>query len=45
MGKSKPELLFRTSAGPKLTTIRRIGKSKPLFFIAARTRSRDSLTA
>ena len=45
MGKSNPELLFLTSAGPRLTTIRRIGKSNPLFLMAARTRSLDSFTA
>ncbi len=45
MGKSKPDPSLRKSAGAKLTVIRRIGISKPQFFIAARTRSRASRTA
>jgi hypothetical protein len=45
MGRSKrPDSLGR-SAGARLTVMRRCGNSKPQFWIAARTRSRASLTS
>ena len=44
IGRSREGPSFLISAGAKLTVMRRIGKSKPEFLIAARTRSRLSLT-
>ena len=45
MGRSYTEPSFLRSAGARFTVMRVEGISKPLFFIAERTRSRDSFTA
>ena len=45
MGRSKAGPSFFRSAGARLTVMRWSGNPMPLFFSAARTRSRDSLTA
>ena len=45
IGRSRPGPALRRLAGARLATIRRSGNSKPQFVIAARTRSRASLTA
>ena len=45
IGKSKIGPCFLMSAGARLTVMRRRGQVKPLFFIAARTRSPASRTA
>ena len=44
-GRSYTVPAFFTSAGARFTVIRLTGNLKPMFFIAARTRSRASLTA
>src|SRR5690348_1100654 len=45
MGRSKWLPSFKTSAGDKLTVMRRAGNARPRAVKAARTRSRDSATA
>ena len=45
MGRSYSVPSFRTRAGARFTVMRLTGNFAPQFFTAARTRSRDSLTA